>query len=74
MRRFCRANGGEIKGGILGQNYGYVIETERYKYLLRCNPVEGDYQAYLTAMDKQAQEMGIGEKQETEMKMTMGGM
>ena len=74
MRRFCHANGGEIDGGILGQNYGYVIETERYKYLLRCNPVEGDYQAYLTAMDKRAQEMGMGQKQETEMTMTMGGM
>ena len=72
MRRFCWANGGEIDGGILGQNYGYVIETERYKYLLRCNPVEGDYQAYLTAMDKQAQEMGMGQKQDTEMTMTMG--
>ena len=71
MRRFCHANGGEIKGGILGQNYGYVIETERYKYLLRCNPVEGDYQAYLIAMDKQAQEMGM---KETGMTMTMGGM
>ena len=40
------------------QNYGYVVETENYRYCLRCNPVPGDYQAYLTCFDKRVQEMG----------------
>ena len=31
-------------------------ETERYRYCLRCNPVRGDYQAYLTAFDLRTQE------------------
>lgn len=58
MRGYCYHHGGEIEGGICTQNYGYVVETERYRYLLRCNPIEGDYQAYLSCFDKQAQEMG----------------
>ena len=57
MRRWCCNHGGEISGG-LSQNYGYVVETEHYRYCLRCSPVEGDYQAYLTAYDKRVQTMG----------------
>lgn len=55
MRSYCYHHGGEIEGGICTQNYGYTVETERYRYLLRCNPIEGDYQAYLSCFDKQAQ-------------------
>lgn len=56
MRRYCRDHGGEISGGRV-QNYGYVVETDHYRYCLRCNPLPGDYQAYLTCFDKQVQEM-----------------
>lgn len=58
MHSYCYQHGGEIEGGICTQNYGYTVETERYRYLLRCNPIEGDYQAYLACFDKQAQELG----------------
>ena len=58
MDRWCFSHGGKIDGGW-DQNYGYVVETERYRYCLRCNPVLGDYQAYLTCFDKQAQQMGL---------------
>lgn len=61
MRRWCRSHGGEIDGGW-EQNYGYVVETDRYRYCLRCNPVRGDYQAYLTCFDLQAQQMGLTEQ------------
>ena len=61
MGRWCRSHDGEIDGGW-EQNYGYVVETGRYRYCLRCNPVRGDYQAYLTCFDKQAQQMGLTEK------------
>ncbi len=54
MRSYCREHGGEISGGW-SQNYGYIVETERYRYCLRCNPIPGDYQAYLTCYDKQVQ-------------------
>ena len=32
-------------------------QIANYRYCLRCNPVPGDYQAYLTCFDKQVQEM-----------------
>ena len=46
MERFCYEHGGKIDGGWT-QNYGYIVETEHYRYCLRCNPSPGDYNAYL---------------------------
>lgn len=57
MRTYCRANGGAIYGEACTQNYGYTVETERYVYRLRCDPTEGDYNAYLSCFDKQTQEL-----------------
>ena len=56
MRRFCYENSGKIPGGW-AQNYGYVVETEHYEYCLRCNPVQGDYQAYLSCYDLNEQKI-----------------
>lgn len=65
MRSYCREHGGEISGGWT-QNYGYIVETERYRYCLRCNPIPGDYQAYLTCYDKRVQEMNQAVREETQ--------
>ncbi len=54
MRRYCDGSRGAIEGGVCCQNYGFTLESDRYIYRLRCNPVQGDYQAYLTCFDKQA--------------------
>ena len=62
MRRRCYGSEGAIEGGSCCQNYGFTPETERYLYRLRCNPIEGDYQAYLSCFDKQAQQMGLTEQ------------
>ena len=59
MLRWCHSHGGKISDSYPPQ-YGYVVETGRYRYCLRCNPVRGDYQAYLTAFDLQAQQMVQG--------------
>ena len=56
MTAYCRSNGGQISGGWV-QNHGFIVDTENYRYCLRCNPVRGDYQAYLTCFDKQVQAM-----------------
>ena len=56
MERFCSSHGGQIKGGWV-QNYGYIAETENYRYCLRCNPIRNDYNAYLTCFDKRVQQM-----------------
>ena len=55
MQSYCWDHGGEL--GENSQNYGYIAETEGYRYCLRCNPVPGDYNAYLTAFDLRVQEM-----------------
>ena len=79
MTGYCQGHGGEISGGWV-QNYGYIVETENYRYCLRCNPVPGDYQAYLTCFDKRVQEMDqetkLEEQEETgeSFTMTMEGM
>lgn len=62
MLRWCHLHGGEIAGGVCTQNYGYVVETEGYRYCLRCNPMRGDYQAYLSCFDKRVQQMGMTEQ------------
>lgn len=58
MYRYCGEHDGKIEGGWR-QNYGYVVETERYRYCLRCSPGQGDYHAYLTAFDLQVQKMNM---------------
>lgn len=74
MTGYCRDHGGEINGGWV-QNYGYIAETGNYRYCLRCNPVPGDYQAYLTAFDLRVQEMNMKQEQDRQMDgMSMGGM
>ena len=72
MSRYCYENGGAIPGGW-PQNYGYIVETEHYQYCLRCNPVQGDYNAYLTTMDLREQKLHM-EEQQPEPGMRMGGM
>lgn len=58
MYSYCGSHGGQTEGGWR-QNYGYVVETEHYRYCLRCNPGPGDYQAYLTAFDLRVQRMNM---------------
>ena len=71
MERFCYARGGKISGGWT-QNYGYIVETEHYRYCLRCNPSPGDYNAYLTFFDLDVQRQNMA--QEEAPHMDMGGM
>lgn len=75
MRRFCADNGGYFDGGW-APNYGYVIDTERYQYCLRCIPMQGDYNAYLAAFDKQAQAQYLATQSQAEenQEMQIGGM
>jgi len=58
MYHYCGEHNGQIEGGWR-QNYGYIVETERYRYCLRCSPGQGDYHAYLSAFDLQVQQMNM---------------
>ena len=62
LSSYCYNHGGEIRGGGR-QNYGYVVDTDRYRYCLRCNPQPGDYQAYLTCFDKSQQELNMAQQE-----------
>lgn len=72
MHGYCHRHAGEIDGGTCCQNYGYVVETNRYLYRLRCNPAQGDYQAYLSCFDKQVQTQGLTPKGRQVLKNAAG--
>lgn len=72
MDRFCYEHGGKIDGGWR-QNYGYIIETENYRYCLRCSPGQGDYHAYLTCFDLNVQRANLEKENAVEGKQTDRG-
>ena len=55
MSNYCHKNGGTITED--SRSFGYVAETDHYRYCLRCTPTPGDYQGYLYCYDKRQQEM-----------------
>ena len=60
MNTYCWHNGGEISEN--DRVYGFVAETERYRFCRRCTPRPGDYQGYLYCYDLRQQEMARQEK------------
>lgn len=60
MNTYCWHNGGEIAEN--DRVYGFVAETEHYRFCLRCTPRPGDYQGYLYCYDLRQQEMARQEK------------
>ena len=63
MRSYCSDFGGELGENYGIRQYGYVVETEHYRYCLRCKPQEGDYDAYLWTFDRRVQEMNQAQKE-----------
>ena len=57
MRNYCYQHGGKITED--GRCFGYIAETEHYRYCLRCNPSPGDYNGYLTAYDLDVQRQNM---------------
>ncbi len=64
MRSYCADFGGELSENYSIRQYGYVVETEHYRYCLRCKPQEGDYDGYLHCFDKRVQEMNQAQKEQ----------
>jgi len=67
MRSFCSDFGGELGESLGIRQFGYCIETEHYRYCLRCKPQEGDYDGYLWCYDKRVQEMNMARQQKSEV-------
>ena len=55
MRNYCYQHGGKITED--GRCFGYIAETEHYRYCLRCTPSPGDYQGYLYCYNLRQQQM-----------------
>ena len=64
MRSYCADFGGELGENLGVRQFGYVVETEHYRYCLRCKPQEGDYDGYLWCFDKRVQEMHQAQKEQ----------
>jgi hypothetical protein len=58
MVDYCWNHGTSLLKGQLHEQ-GFVLESEHYRYCLRCILRQGDYNAYLTCYDKQVQEMNM---------------
>ena len=57
MSEYCCGHSDGRLGDCSRGSYGYVAESEHYRYCLRCTPIQGDYNAYLYIYDKRQQEM-----------------
>lgn len=53
MKAFCRQYPESIIPNESEQPYGFRIETEHYRYMLRCTPLKGWYQVYLYCYAKE---------------------
>jgi hypothetical protein len=60
MSGYCHSHAGELDAGA-GGSYGYVVETENYRYCLRCTPRAGDY-SYIYIYDKRQQELNMAQE------------
>ena len=55
MDAYCWQHGGAITEDR--RSYGYITETENYRFCLRCTPLPGEYQGYLYCYDLRQQQM-----------------
>lgn len=47
MLKYCRAQPDSAFQGNYCTEYGFRVDSEKYAYLIRCNPVQGDYNLYV---------------------------
>jgi len=53
MQKYCFSH---ADGAIDNRAYGYIVESDNYRYCLRCTPYPGEYHAYIYIYDKRRQE------------------
>ena len=62
MFDYCYSNGEKLDGGA-GGSFGFVTESENYRYCLRLTPRDGDY-SYIYIYDKRQQELNMKSEDE----------
>ena len=55
MNTYCWRSGGELANN--DRVYGFIADTEQYRFCLRCTPRPGEYQGYLYCYDLRQQEL-----------------
>ena len=55
MNTYCWRSGGELTKN--DRIYGFIADTEQYRFCLRCTPRPGEYQGYLYCYDLRQQEL-----------------
>ncbi len=50
MHKYIESHGGRLNSGE--DQFGYIIESERYRYFARLFPLSGDYNGYIFAYEK----------------------
>ena len=60
MTRYCRQRPEAEMVGNYCTEYGFRVDTEKYAYLLRCNPTKGDYNFYCYCYVKEWLDKHIG--------------
>ena len=59
MAHYCVRHGGRLNQNMFANQYGYIVETERRLYCLRCSVNPGDYNLIVTCFDKQERERAM---------------
>ena len=57
MFDYCYSNGEKLDGGT-GGSFGFITESENYRYCLSLTPCDGDY-SYIYIYDKRQQELNM---------------
>ena len=57
MFEYCCSNGEKLDGGT-GGSFGFIAESENYRYCLRCTPRNNDY-SYIYIYDIRRQELNM---------------
>lgn len=71
MVLYCTDRGAARLDGGSWNDYGFVTESDNYKYFIRCRPLQGDYNAYVYAQDKRQKELTAAQPNQS---MKMGGL
>lgn len=53
MKAYCKGQPDSAFQGNYTEEYAFRVDTEQYAYMLRCNPVKGDYNFYLYAYERE---------------------
>ena len=63
MTSYC---GAHSQGRLEGErgSFGFIAESEGYRYCLRCTPRQGDYNGYLYIYDKRQQALNMAQSQQ----------